>query len=660
MDGAAMTAAVAGQAAHAEALALTLEARHANGDRTRLDGLGFAPPHRNYLGRLPDDATRFAPVVVPGSASLANVAPFPVAASGESDQADVWFVPLGVPALPRDDFAQAATHSDATALARDGLAQFDETLFIDPALADSNETTLLDDAFALEYQSSVSRPPRGMHSVLAIDEVALIAIPDAAHLGWTFDPIALPGIDAPVLRLLRDGTGTPVALKWSSVDDATSYVLQSSPDPRFRTGVAEIVRDDAREMTLPDAKDCPHTTYWRVRAHGVGMGSPWSNTVRETRPVEPFAVCGFTPLRGPAMDVPVIRGQRVRLVWAARPPAPGDVFRLETSPSPTFDETQLLYEGTATEYEAWRSRDDVAYYRVTISRNSLEGPWSRTAVVNAAPAWQWQSITRPPVDDDAPPPEEPPLLATQVALLRLCAARGDVFAALHVPVDYRPRAVNAYVERLATVIATGDADRTLGFGALYYPWVVDRDGTRPPDGNTLGAIAATTLRRGAWFAPANLVFRAVLAVSGSTAGALADCVNEIVRTPRGFALESEWTLSPTRDWEAIHVRRLISLLRRVASREGNTYAFLPNDEQLRRLIARRFEALLGMLFARGAFAGRSPEEGFRVVTDRTVNPPDNVDRGQLVTELRVAPSQPLAFLTVRLQQSGGAVTIEDR
>jgi len=26
----------------------------------------------------------------------------------------------------------------------------------------------------------------------------------------------------------------------------------------------------------------------------------------------------------------------------------------------------------------------------------------------------------------------------------------------------------------------------------------------------------------------------------------------------------------------------------------------------------------------------------------------------------VAPSQPLAFLTVRLQQSGGALTIEDR
>jgi hypothetical protein len=449
-------------------------------------------------------------------------------------------------------------------------------------------------------------------------------------------------------------------LKWSPVDGATSYVLESSPDPRFRSGVVEIVRDDAREMTLPDATDCPHTTYWRVRARGVGAGSPWSNTVRETRPVEPFAVCGFTPLRAPAMDVPVIRGQRVRLAWASRPPAPGDVFRLETSPSPTFDETQLLYEGTAAEYEAWRGRDDVAYYRVTVSRDGVDGPWSRTMVVNAAPAWQWQSVTRPPVDDDAPPIEETPLLATQVALLRLCAARGDVFAALHVPPDYRPRGVTAYVDRLANAVATGDADRPLGFGALYHPWVVGRDGTRPPDGNTLGAIAATTLRRGAWFAPANMVLRDVLAVDGSAAGTLTDTVNEIVRTPRGYALESEWTLSPTRDWEAIHVRRLISLLRRVAAREGNNYAFLPNDERLRRLIARRFESLLGMLFARGAFAGRSPEEGFRVVTDRTVNPPDGVDRGQLVTELRVAPSQPLAFLTVRLQQSGGALTIEDR
>jgi phage tail sheath protein FI len=37
-----------------------------------------------------------------------------------------------------------------------------------------------------------------------------------------------------------------------------------------------------------------------------------------------------------------------------------------------------------------------------------------------------------------------------------------------------------------------------------------------------------------------------------------------------------------------------------------------------------------------------------------------VDLGRLVVELRVAPSRPLAFLTVRLVQTGAGVTVRER
>ena len=90
-------------------------------------------------------------------------------------------------------------------------------------------------------------------------------------------------------------------------------------------------------------------------------------------------------------------------------------------------------------------------------------------------------------------------------------------------------------------------------------------------------------------------------------------------------------------------------------REGSAFVFANNDDSLRRLVQREFEQVLGNLFIRGAFAGDTHDEGYRVVTDQSVNPVQSVDSGRFITELQIAPSQPLAFLTVRLVQEGGAI-----
>ena len=42
-----------------------------------------------------------------------------------------------------------------------------------------------------------------------------------------------------------------------------------------------------------------------------------------------------------------------------------------------------------------------------------------------------------------------------------------------------------------------------------------------------------------------------------------------------------------------------------------------------------------------------------------MNSQDSVDQGQFVVELLVAPSLPMRFLTVRLVQSGGTLTVEE-
>ncbi len=66
----------------------------------------------------------------------------------------------------------------------------------------------------------------------------------------------------------------------------------------------------------------------------------------------------------------------------------------------------------------------------------------------------------------------------------------------------------------------------------------------------------------------------------------------------------------------------------------------------------RFQRVLSELFVRGAFAGARPEEAYNVVVDESVNPPESLENGRFIVELRVAPSHPLAFLTVRLVQDG--------
>ncbi len=85
---------------------------------------------------------------------------------------------------------------------------------------------------------------------------------------------------------------------------------------------------------------------------------------------------------------------------------------------------------------------------------------------------------------------------------------------------------------------------------------------------------------------------------------------------------------------------------------GMDYVFQPNHERLRLGMQVALEDFLRFLFQRGAFAGRSEVEAFRVIADNSVNPPQGVEQGRVVMIIQVAPSQPLEFITVQLLRSG--------
>jgi phage tail sheath protein FI len=251
-----------------------------------------------------------------------------------------------------------------------------------------------------------------------------------------------------------------------------------------------------------------------------------------------------------------------------------------------------------------------------------------------------------------------PLLRIHQALLTMCAARGDLFAVLTVPQQYRETEVLAHAAQLIA----GDR-RTLSYGALYHPWLTGREEkaldqlrTSPPDGAIAGTFAKRSLLRGAWIAPASEKLHGVVALSPPMNRdywqALQDAqVNIIRQEPVGFVCLNADTLSLDEDLRPINVRRLLQLLRRAVLKLGANYVFEPNDEPFRRSVQRGFEVLLDGMFLRGAFAGRVASEGFEVVADNSLNTPASVDLGRFIVDIKVAPSLPLTFLTVRLVQA---------
>jgi phage tail sheath protein FI len=74
-------------------------------------------------------------------------------------------------------------------------------------------------------------------------------------------------------------------------------------------------------------------------------------------------------------------------------------------------------------------------------------------------------------------------------------------------------------------------------------------------------------------------------------------------------------------------------------------------------VERGFTFLLTDMFSRGAFAGATPVESFRVVTSGAINTNADRDAGRFFVELQIAPSLPLQFLTIRLSQSGERFTV---
>jgi hypothetical protein len=575
--------------------------------------LGLAPTHPRYWGNLPDDTALFAIDTPTGLAAESLHPRFPLAGPADGG----FYLPIGVStpeasplaadhSKPRFFPQVGPQHSNASTLNRDGLAVFDSTLFLDPSLSETPAIDLLSSAFYLRYQSPVSLPPpigargvrltgklAGIHAALEIEEATIIAAPDAVHRGWVRtgeDPLASPPASSPLQHP-----------EWWHFTDCNQK------------------------------QDIP-----RVSVNDLPTGQ--------------FQECGLEPIMPPVLNLNDLGGGRYQLIWNA---LPGAVDYLEEAVDAYFATAAVKQQTSTGNVIIYDQPPADYFYRVRRQIGSRSSDYSNGVGISIGAVTGWKQIKANAYNDQT-------LLDVQYALLRMSAARGDLFAVLGAPEHYRERETAAHALQIKTKLAEEPA--TLSYGAIYHPWQTGREEndlsnlrSTPPDGAMAGVMAKRSAKRGAWISPANEKLSGVVALSPSISRDhwqfLQDAqVNLVRQEAAGFICLSASTLSDDEDLLPINVRRLLSFLRKTALREGNQYVFEPMSDVFRRAVQRGFENLLDDLGHRGAFAGNTRNEQFQVVIEGGLNTAITADQGRFYVELRVAPSLPLHFLTVRLLQ----------
>jgi hypothetical protein len=564
-----------------------------------LPRLGFAPEHPRYVGALPADKTLFE------AAAEAEDAPRP-----HGEWADLWReaslprFPLagtdGAIYLPATMKAvlSAGVGPDippGTALERNGLGTFGTPLFLDPAIADIGVRDIINTADTIRYSGSTARPLTGIHAVLAVDEVTMVAVPDGVHYHWE-----------------KIGEGGP------------SSPLASSP--------------------------LAHPEWWRwldCRVPPPDPLPPAGSGFIDCASSEPIAPPVLTA--GPVVDA------TYELTWTSHA---GASVEIEEASDPAWRDATVIPHTTGNSLTFYHRPAGDHLYRARFVVGARTSDWSAGIVVRVRSETE-SCVAREPDDDRV-------LLAVQRALVRMCAAKADRVALLSLPGHYRDAAAIAHVAALSSEV-DGPAQ---SYAAIWHPWLIGRASdagelrTSPPDGAMAGVMAARALARGAWVAPANETLNRVVALEppmpAESRQALQDAaINLIRQEPRGFVCLNADTLSQDDDVRPLNVRRLLILLRRSALRAGNRFTFEPHGERLRRAVKRGFEVMLEELFTRGAFAGRRSADAFRVSTDDSLNPRASVEAGRFLAEIRVAPSRPLSFLTVRLVQRGETTVAQE-
>ncbi|MFE7534906.1 phage tail sheath family protein [Streptomyces rhizosphaericola] len=251
----------------------------------------------------------------------------------------------------------------------------------------------------------------------------------------------------------------------------------------------------------------------------------------------------------------------------------------------------------------------------------------------------------------------------QLAVISHCEQMGDRVAVLDTPPGLNAQQVRIW--------RNDEAGYDSRYATLYYPWVKvfdpasGRNSLVPPSGHVAGVWARSDGERGVHKAPANEVIRGAVDLEIRLSKGEQDLLNPIgvncVRAfpGRGIRIWGARTLSSDPAWRYLNVRRLFNYLEESILLGTQWVVFEPNDDRLWSSIRRNVTAFLTEEWRRGALFGRTAEEAFYVRCDRSNNPQESIDLGQVVCEIGVAPVKPAEFVVFRLSQFSDSTSLVD-
>ncbi len=122
---------------------------------------------------------------------------------------------------------------------------------------------------------------------------------------------------------------------------------------------------------------------------------------------------------------------------------------------------------------------------------------------------------------------------------------------------------------------------------------------------------------------------------------------------RTLYLDAETGEPDTRQPGKLYIahRRLVHRLVRAIRRVAEPLVFESNGPPMWLAVTRAITTVLVEAYRAGGLQGSRPEEAFQVLCDATNNPPDAIERGEVLCEIRLAPAVPMEFLTIRVSLS---------
>ncbi len=207
------------------------------------------------------------------------------------------------------------------------------------------------------------------------------------------------------------------------------------------------------------------------------------------------------------------------------------------------------------------------------------------------------------------------------------------------------------------------------FAAVYAPWLQISDPLNSgallsvaPSGTMAGVYASYDSNRGVWSSPAGPevqimgVEAAAFTISDVQGEELnAAGINVIRKFPTvGIVPWGARTMAgQDSEWKYIPVRRFMLYIEQSITQGTQWVTFEPNGPQLWAAVEESISDFLQQLFRAGALEGETPDQAYFVRCDATTMTQTDIQNGQLIAVVGVAPVYPAEFVIFRIQQITG-------